>query len=86
MWNYFKHKPRLVLFEKIDSLGVKGGQKVYFYLERQKELFVTTFQDIIEFVEEFEPWDEMDAYIFTEKMDWIIAITHEDNKLLCVNI
>lgn len=86
MWNYFKYKPRLVLFEKIDSLGVKGGQNVYFYLERQKELFITTFQDIIEFVEVFEPWDEVDAYIFTEKMDWIIAITHEDNKLLCINI
>ncbi|MCL2151267.1 MAG: hypothetical protein FWH50_03490, partial [Coriobacteriia bacterium] len=51
---------------------------VYIYLDRTEELFLTQFSDICSYVDELEPWDEIDAVIFDETLDWVIAITHED--------
>lgn len=85
LWNTFVQKPRCIPFEEIVTLDIPK-KNLYFYLERENQLFVTSLKEIIEFVDSFEPWDEVDAYIFCESKDWIVAITHEDNLLLCLGV
>lgn len=85
LWNKFVSSPRCIPFEKIAELNFPS-QNLFFYLEREDEVFIANLEDIIAFVNDFEPWEEIDAYIFDEKMEWIVAITHEDNLLLCLGI
>jgi len=86
MWNSFRQKPRCLPFEKIQQLGIPVNRQVFFYDERQNILFSTTLEDIIDYVVEFQPWEGIDAYVFDESMEWIIAITHEDNLILCLGV
>lgn len=86
MWNSFRQKPRCLPFEKIWQLGIPANKQVFFYDERQNILLSTTLENIIDYVEEFQPWEGIDAYIFDESMEWIIAITHEDNLILCLGV
>lgn len=68
--------------EKIKNLPFPSDKSVLLYDERQKMLYDTTIKDIIGFVQNLEPWDEVDACIFDKDIDWVVAITHED-KILC---
>lgn len=68
--------------EQIKNLPFPSDKSVLLYDERQKTLYGTTIKDVINFVQSFEPWDEVDAYIFDNDIDWCVAITHED-KILC---
>lgn len=86
MWNKFVGKPRCVPFEMINKLDIPNHTSLYFYLEREDEIYICDLNNIIEFINCFEPWDETDAYIFDDELKWIIAITHEDNLLLTLGI
>ncbi len=86
LWNAFIEKTQCYSFEKISSIGIPNTGNIFFYLERQDELYITSLQAIINFVNSFEPWDVIDAYIFDNTMLWIAAITHEDNMLLTIGI
>lgn len=86
LWNAFIEKTQCYSFEKILSIGIPNTRNIFFYLERQDELYITSLQAIINFVRSFEPWDVIDAYIFDNEMLWIVAITHEDNLLLTIGI
>lgn len=68
--------------EKIKNFPLPPDKSVFLYDERQKIFYGTTIKDIIDFVQSFELWDEVDACIFDKDMDWGVAITHED-KILC---
>lgn len=68
--------------ENIKNLPFPSDKSVLLYDERQKMLYGTTINDVIRFVQSFEPWDEVDAFIFDKDIEWGVAITHED-KILC---
>ena len=36
-------------------------------------------------VEQLEPWEDIDAYLFDGAMDWVVAVTHED-AILCLGV
>ena len=40
-------------------------------------------KDVLCFVENIEPWDQIDACIFDKDMNWVIAVTYED-AILCL--
>lgn len=86
MWLALKEKTRLLQFPEIRDLGIPDEHRVYFYLERQRQLYATDLKSVIEFVESFEPWEEVDAYIFDEDMQWLVVITHEDEQILCIGV
>jgi len=72
--------------EEIFNINIPDNKELNFFLERQNKLYVTTLQSIIDFIDNFESWDEIDAYIFDETMIWVVAITHEDNLLLVLGL
>lgn len=86
LWNSFKLKPKCFFPSKLKSFEKSIQGNIYFYLERENEIFVTNFDKVICFVENLEEWEEIDGYIFNSDMNWIIAITHEENKILCIGI
>jgi len=68
--------------EEIKNVPFPSSKTVLLYDERQKIFYGTTIKDVIDYVQSFEPWDEVDACVFDKDMDWVVAITHED-KILC---
>jgi len=86
IWNSFIETPRCYSFEEIFNINIPDNKELNFFLERQNKLYVTTLQSIIDFIDNFESWDEIDAYIFDETMIWVVAITHEDNLLLVLGL
>ena len=80
LWNCLRIKPRCVDFHDVAKLSIPG--EVLFYLERSGETYRTTFAAICSYVNQLEPWELIDAYIFDGSYRWLICITHED--LLCL--
>jgi hypothetical protein len=70
----FKDYPTDELFQVLN--GTDGS--VYFYNERTEEMYLTDFEDVRAFINSFEPWDEVDAEVFDDSLEWVIAVTHED--------
>ena len=83
MWNSFIYKPRCLPVEAVRDIALPSNKLVFFYDEREKMLYSTTMKDVLHFVRNLEPWDQIDACIFDKDMNWVIAVTHED-VILCL--
>ena len=83
MWNSFIYKPRCLPVEAVRDIALPSNKLVFFYAEREKMLYSTTMKDVLHFVRNLEPWDQIDACIFDKDMNWVIAVTHED-VILCL--
>ena len=84
MWNSLlpQYKPRRLPTEEIAQLGIPRDKKVFFYSERIRTLYSASFGAVVDYVEQLELWEDIDAYLFDGTMDWVVAITHEDVTLV----
>lgn len=81
MWCRFKTKPDKKSLSDIKQWSLENNKKVYFYLERSSEIYETFTEEILLYIQELEPWIDIDAYIFDETLNWIIAFTHDEEWL-----
>lgn len=86
MWNSFVYKPKCLPIEAVQDIAIPSDKAVFFYDEREKILYGTTMEDVVYFVKNLEPWDQVDACVFDGDMNWVIAVTHEDAILCLGNI
>lgn len=84
LWNCLKVKRACLEFE--DARKLRLPESVLFYLERQNEVYSTTFNNICKYIDELEPWEYIDAYVFDNTLDWLLAITHENLKCLLIGL
>ncbi|KRF28665.1 hypothetical protein [Paenibacillus sp. Soil787] len=85
MWNSFKTKPRKMEYD-IAKNHIPTDKRLYFYLERSRLLYAANHAEILAFVEELEPWEEIDAYIFDDSFEWVFSITHDDLTVLMIGL
>lgn len=81
MWNSFAQKPQCIPMDRIQDIPMPSDDRVFFYDERGKSLYATKMADVITYILELEPWDQVDACVFNREMGWVLAITHEDMLL-----
>ena len=84
LWNCLRLKAKCLDFEEASKLAVPVS--VLLYLERQNEVYRTRFKDVCKYVEELEPWEYIDAYVFDDTFSWLFVITHEELKCLVVGL
>ena len=84
LWNCLRVKAKCLDFEEAGKLAVPVS--VLLYLERQNEVYRTRFKDVCKYVEELEPWEYIDAYVFDDTFSWLFVITHEEFKCLVVGL
>lgn len=82
LWNCLRTKPQHKEFSEVERLPIQGT--VFFYEERCGETYRTTFENVCRYVDQLEPWECIDGYIFDESYSWLICITHEDLQCLLV--
>lgn len=82
LWNCLRTKPQRMAFSCAAAMSLPGP--VLFYLERSGETYRTTFDQVCQYVEQLEPWEFLDGYVFDGDYRWLLGITHEDNLCLLV--
>ena len=63
MWNSFSDKPKCLSVMAIPNIAVPSEKSVLFYNERELILYGTTMKDVVCFVNNLEPWNQVDACI-----------------------
>lgn len=82
LWNCLRSKPRREEFSSVEKLQIKGN--VFFYEERCGETYLTTFNKVCFYINQLEPWEFIDGYVFDDSYSWLICITHEDLQCLLI--
>lgn len=84
LWNCLRERPKCIEFEELKRLNIP--EEICIYLERHNEVYITTFDEVCRYVDELEPWEYIDAYVFDGSFGWLVAITHEELKCLIVGL
>ena len=82
LWANLVCKAKLISTEDFESIPLAREKKVYFYSDRDRQMFRVPFAEVCELVAGMEPWEEVDAEIFDDSYKWMIAITHEEETLV----
>ena len=69
---------RWISTDDFGTIIMDRDKLVFFYSERDRKMFAVTFGEIFDLIADFEPWDEVDALVFDNSLDWLVVINHED--------
>lgn len=50
--------------------------------ERLNTLYSNNFEEVCSYVEQLEPWEDIDCLIFDKELNWFIGITHNEMILI----
>ena len=82
LWCNLSCEAAAIPIENFQSIPLDKNSTVYFYNERLNEMYEAVFSEICKYIENLEPWEEIDAEIFDLSYEWFISVTHEDFLLL----
>jgi hypothetical protein len=80
--NHLKYKDQILAMDNIRSVRVPDVDNLYLYHERLKEMYKTNFDSFCTYVEQLEPWEDVDLLVFDQSFTWYICITHNDSVIL----
>ncbi|WBW95234.1 hypothetical protein [Oceanirhabdus sp. W0125-5] len=82
MINHLKNLEKRLPVERLRDIVIPKQQNIYMYHERMKNLYLTNANIIFEYIEQLEPWEDVDCIIFDEKLEWYLGINHSEELLL----
>lgn len=80
--NHLNHIDATLPIEQLGNINIPKKYNIFFYHERLKILYLTSFEEICIYVEQLEPWEDIDCLVFDDELNWFIGITHNDTILL----
>lgn len=83
--NHLNKYDKAISFEQIREINIPKEKSLFMYHERLKIVYVTNFEQICLYVEQLEPWEEIDCLIFDEELNWFLGLNHNE-KVLIYNI
>lgn len=78
LWANLNCKGELLSVDEFEKIPVDADAEVYFYNERERKMYRALFAEIVNYIVGLEPWEEIDAEIFDDTLQWFICVTHED--------
>lgn len=75
-------RKRKTPIERIRKLNTPMELNLFMYHERLKTVYSTRFQEICEYLEQLDLWEDIDSLIVDKKFDWFVGITHDDILLI----
>ena len=78
LWCNLSCKGKIVSIDEFAEIPIDICSKVYFYNERDDKMYQIKFLQVVQYIQELEPWEDIDCEIFDDTMTWFISITHED--------
>lgn len=80
--NHLNKYDKVISFEQLREINLPKEKKLFMYHERLKTVYVTNFEQICLYVEQLEPWEEIDCLIFDAELNWFFGINHNEKVLL----
>jgi hypothetical protein len=87
IWNSFSEKPKvsrskgeLAILPK--NFSISSNRSLFFFNERLDKFYSIKYSEFLKIIRSLKPWEELDAYLFDESMQWIIAHTHDRDILI----
>ena len=62
--------------DELQATWLLQAQKLIVYLENYDLMVRATATAALRFFSELEPWEDIDACLFDDSMDWCAAVTH----------
>jgi hypothetical protein len=66
----------------LSSLKFLNYDKVFYYFDASNQLFEASPNELSEYFNKRQPWEDYDFCIFDPEMKWCIGITHNDDVIL----
>ncbi|MBY9007848.1 MAG: hypothetical protein KGD63_13990 [Candidatus Lokiarchaeota archaeon] len=82
LWNSLKVKVNLADLKEIYNLNIDHNEIIMLYDERERNLYRVRYMFFLDQYKQLEYWEDPDYLIINEKMEWFIAITHEEFMLI----
>jgi hypothetical protein len=80
--NHLKHKDKVLPLKTLRTLEVPNPDNVYLYHERLGEMYETDLDSVYSYLEQLEPWEDVDLILFDNSFTWYICVTHNDSVIL----
>lgn len=80
--NHLSNIERTISVEELRNINIPKKNNIFMYHERLKTLYLTSFEEIYTYIEQLEPWEDIDCLVFDEEFNWFMGITHDDSVLL----
>lgn len=80
--NHLNKYDKAISFEQIREINIPKEKSLFMYHERLKMVYVTNFEQICLYVEQLEPWEEIDCLIFDEELNWFLGLNHNEKALI----
>lgn len=82
MINHLNKIEKKLPIEELRDVDVPRTDNIYIYHERLQILYLTNFEQICIYINQLEPWEDVDCLVFDESFTWFIGITHNESLLL----
>lgn len=76
--NHLRKIYKIFSIEKLREISIPNKRNLVIYHERIKKVYRTNFADICQYVEQLEPWEDIDCLIFDDSFKWFLGINHSD--------
>lgn len=80
--NHLNRYDETIPFERLREVNIPKEKSLFMYHERLKTIYITNFEQICLYVEQLEPWEEIDCLIFDEEFSWFLGLNHSEEVLL----
>lgn len=80
--NHLNRYDEIIPFERLREVNIPKENSLFMYHERLKTIYITNFEQICLYVEQLEPWEDIDCLIFDEELNWFLGLNHSEEVLL----
>jgi hypothetical protein len=80
--NHLNRYDKIISFEQLNQVNIPEDKTLLIFHERLKTVYYTTFKQICLYVDQLEPWEEIDCLIFDEELSWFLGLNHNEKAIL----
>lgn len=66
----------------IDSENFRSMKSLYVLFESPNELYIASGEEVFQFYDGLEPWEDYDFCVYDETFNWCIGVTHNEDVLV----
>lgn len=80
--NHLNKVNKSISLRKLRDIPIPKHKDIFMYHERLKTLYITNFQEICLYIEQLDPWEDVDCLVFDTELEWFLGITHNETVLV----
>jgi hypothetical protein len=66
----------------IKSRAFRSMKTLFVLFESPNKLYIASGEEVFQFYDRLEPWEDYDFCVYDETLNWCIGVTHNDDVLV----